>query len=118
MYRLDSNYMVALAGGSSFYLHVNGPHQQISVVDAIKPIKHSEASLLHIDPPLNATRHVRPIFLQKKYEKLLYYTPENVINSHARFMAKNIFSTLKNLFTLLKEGGIVNFCISTSLYFL
>lgn len=76
IYRLDKNYMVALVGGSTSYLYVNGPHQQIAAVDAIKPIKNSDASLLHIDPPLNATRHVRPIFLQKKYEKLLYYTPK------------------------------------------
>lgn len=64
--RLSVNYTTALLGRSRSYLHVDGPHQQVSAVDEIKDVRHSGVSLLHLETPANLTRHVLPLFLEKK----------------------------------------------------
>lgn len=60
------NYTTALLGYSRSYLYVDGPYQQISVVDEIKEVRHSKISLLHLRTAVNLTRHVLPLFLQEK----------------------------------------------------
>ncbi|XP_029664997.1 serine protease nudel-like [Formica exsecta] len=64
--KLSMNYTTALLGQSRSYLYVDGPHQQISVVDEIRNVKTSEVSLFHLKTAVNFTRHVRPLFLEKK----------------------------------------------------
>ncbi|XP_050451697.1 serine protease nudel-like isoform X3 [Cataglyphis hispanica] len=64
--KLSVNYTTALLGRSRSYLYVDGPHQQISVIDEIRDVKTSEVSLLHLKTAVNLTRHVRPLFLEKK----------------------------------------------------
>ncbi|XP_014475627.1 PREDICTED: serine protease nudel [Dinoponera quadriceps] len=64
--RLSVNYTTTLVGYSRSYLHVDGPYQQISVVDDIKEVKLSDVSLLHLKTPVKLTRYVLPLFLQEK----------------------------------------------------
>ncbi|XP_072746689.1 serine protease ndl [Anoplolepis gracilipes] len=64
--KLSLNYTTALLGQSRSYLYVNGPYQQISVVDEIRNVKTSEVSLLHLKTAVNLTRYVRPLFLENK----------------------------------------------------
>ncbi|XP_046741125.1 serine protease nudel [Diprion similis] len=63
---LQQNYTVALMGASRSYLQIDGPHQQTSVVDEIKSVKNSDAILMHLKQPVNMTRHVQPMYLQKR----------------------------------------------------
>ncbi|XP_011256317.2 serine protease nudel isoform X3 [Camponotus floridanus] len=63
--KLSVNYTTALLGQSRSYLYVDGPHQQISVVDEIRNVK-SEVSLLHLKTATNLTRYVQPLFIEKK----------------------------------------------------
>ncbi|XP_012251446.2 serine protease nudel [Athalia rosae] len=63
---LKNNYTAALLGASRSYLHVDGPHQQMSTVDEIKTVKNSDAVLLHLKYPANMTRQVQPMYLQKR----------------------------------------------------
>ncbi|XP_015603565.1 serine protease nudel [Cephus cinctus] len=63
---LRSNYTAAMLGLSQSYLHVDGPHQQVLPVDQVKLIQDTDAVLLHLQDPVNATRHVQPIFLNKR----------------------------------------------------
>ncbi|XP_066591634.1 serine protease nudel [Prorops nasuta] len=63
---LSINYTVALLGHSPSYMFVDGPHQQTSIIDEIRVIESSNSSLLHLRNPINMTRHVQPLFLEKK----------------------------------------------------
>lgn len=58
---------MALLGASRSYLLVDGPHQQLSQVDEIRTVKNSDAVLLHLKYPTNTTRHVQPMYLQKRF---------------------------------------------------
>ncbi|KYM93915.1 Serine protease nudel [Cyphomyrmex costatus] len=64
--RLSVNYTTALLGQSRSFLYVDGPHQQISVVDEIRDVKRTNVSLLHLKTAVNHTRYVQPLFLEKK----------------------------------------------------
>ncbi|XP_071642079.1 serine protease ndl [Temnothorax longispinosus] len=64
--RLSVNYTTVLLGQSRSFLYVNGPHQQISVVDEIRDVKRTDVSLLHLKTAVNFTRYVQPLFLEKK----------------------------------------------------
>lgn len=64
--RLSVNYTTALLGQSRSYLYVDGPYQQIHVVDEIKNVKTSDVSLLHLKTAVNVTRYVQPLFAEKK----------------------------------------------------
>lgn len=57
---------MALLGMAPTYLHVDSPYQQIASVDAIKTLPKLDAALLHLEYPVNMTRYVQPIFIQKK----------------------------------------------------
>ncbi|XP_046613613.1 serine protease nudel isoform X1 [Neodiprion virginianus] len=63
---LQQNYTTALMGVSRSYLQVDGPHQQRSIVDEIRSVKNSDAILMHLKQPVNMTRHVQPMYLQKR----------------------------------------------------
>jgi len=60
------NYTTALLGQSRSFLYVDGPHQQISVIDEIRDVKTTNVSLLHLKNAVNFTRYVQPLFLEKK----------------------------------------------------
>ncbi|XP_070512102.1 serine protease nudel isoform X2 [Cardiocondyla obscurior] len=64
--RLSVNYTTALVGQSRSFLLVDGPHQQISVVDEIEDLKTTDVSLLHLKTAVNFTRYVQPLFFEKK----------------------------------------------------
>nr|XP_012227219.1 PREDICTED: serine protease nudel [Linepithema humile] len=64
--RLSVNYTTAVLGQSRSYLYVDGPYQQIHVVDEIIDVKTSDVSLLHLKTTVNITRYVQPLFLEKK----------------------------------------------------
>ncbi|KAK2585023.1 hypothetical protein KPH14_008548 [Odynerus spinipes] len=64
--RLSDNYTTVLLGYSPSFLYVNGPHQQTSVVDEIKVLNDTGASLIHLKTPVNLTRHVQALFLEKR----------------------------------------------------
>ncbi|XP_011695705.1 PREDICTED: serine protease nudel isoform X2 [Wasmannia auropunctata] len=64
--RLSVNYTTALLGQSRSFLYVDGPHQQVSVVDEIRDVKLSDVSLLHLKTAVNFTRYVQPLFLEKR----------------------------------------------------
>ncbi|XP_036149068.1 serine protease nudel [Monomorium pharaonis] len=64
--RLSVNYTTALLGPSRSFLYVDGPHQQISIVDEIRNVKRTNISLLHLKTAVNLTRYVQPLFLEKK----------------------------------------------------
>ncbi|XP_020300166.1 serine protease nudel-like [Pseudomyrmex gracilis] len=64
--KLSVNYTAAVLGYSRTYLYVDGPHQQVSVVDEIRNVKTSDISLLHLKTAVNFTRYVKPLFLEKK----------------------------------------------------
>lgn len=61
------DYTTALLGRSRSYLYVDGPYQQISIVDEIKNLKLSNVSLLHLRTAVNFTHHALPLFVEKKY---------------------------------------------------
>lgn len=64
--RLLTNYTTALLGQSRSFLYVDGPHQQISIVDEIRDVERTNVSLLHLKTAVNLTRYVQPLFLEKK----------------------------------------------------
>ncbi|EGI57358.1 Serine protease nudel [Acromyrmex echinatior] len=64
--RLSVNYTTALLGQSHSFLYVDGPHQQISIVDEIRDVERTNVSLLHLKTAVNFTRYVQPLFLEKK----------------------------------------------------
>ncbi|XP_011872575.1 PREDICTED: serine protease nudel [Vollenhovia emeryi] len=64
--RLSVNYTTALLGQSRSFLHVDGPHQQVSVINEIRNVATTDVSLLHLRTAVNFTRYVQPLFLEKK----------------------------------------------------
>ncbi|KAI4503887.1 hypothetical protein M0802_001290 [Mischocyttarus mexicanus] len=64
--RLSEDYAIALLGYSPSFLFADGPHQQISIIDEIKVLNDTGASLIHLKMPVNMTRHVQALFLEKK----------------------------------------------------
>ncbi|XP_015184626.1 PREDICTED: serine protease nudel-like [Polistes dominula] len=64
--KLSENYTIALLGYSPSFIYVDGPHQQMSVVDSIKVLNDTGASLIHLKTSVNMTRHVQALFLEKK----------------------------------------------------
>ncbi|EZA50647.1 Serine protease nudel [Ooceraea biroi] len=64
--KLSVNYTTALLGRSRSYLYVDGPHQQISVINEIRNVSKSNLSLFHLKTAVNFTRYVQPLFLEKK----------------------------------------------------
>lgn len=64
---MSKNFTLAIGGIPSPELKILGPYLQSSPVKQIKPIKNSDASLLNLEDPLNMTRYVQAIYLEKKY---------------------------------------------------
>nr|KAF7429288.1 hypothetical protein H0235_005686 [Vespula pensylvanica] len=64
--RLSENYTTVLLGYSPSFLYADGPHQQVSIVDEIKILNDTGASLIHLKTSINMTRHVQALFLEKK----------------------------------------------------
>ncbi|XP_043489566.1 serine protease nudel-like [Polistes fuscatus] len=64
--KLSENYMIAMLGYSSSFIYADGPHQQISIVDGIKVLNDTGASLIHLKTSVNMTRHVQALFLEKR----------------------------------------------------
>ncbi|XP_044019367.1 serine protease nudel [Aphidius gifuensis] len=62
---LHENVVMIVLGFSPTRNTFNGPYQQISRVDAVKPIKKLDISMLHIDNSVNFTRYVQPVFAKK-----------------------------------------------------
>ncbi|KZC07967.1 Serine protease nudel [Dufourea novaeangliae] len=63
---LNTNYTTAMLGYGPLFRYVDGPHQQITIVDEIQPVNGSVSVLLHLKHQVNLTRHVQPLFLEKK----------------------------------------------------
>ncbi|XP_033322344.2 serine protease nudel [Megalopta genalis] len=63
--RLDTNYTTAVLGYGPLFRYVDGPHQQISIIDEVQHVNDSVSILLHLKHPVNFTRYVRPLFLEK-----------------------------------------------------
>ncbi|XP_054006397.1 serine protease nudel [Hylaeus anthracinus] len=63
--RLDVNYTTALLGYGPQFRYVDGPHQQVSIIDEIQLVNRSESVLLHLNHHANFTRHVRPLFPER-----------------------------------------------------
>ncbi|XP_035725274.1 serine protease nudel-like isoform X2 [Vespa mandarinia] len=64
--KLSENYTTVLLGYSPSFLYADGPHQQVSIVDDIKILNDTGASLIHLKTSVNMTRHVQALFLEKK----------------------------------------------------
>ncbi|XP_076231283.1 serine protease nudel [Calliopsis andreniformis] len=64
--KLNKNYTTAVLGYGPLYRYVDGPHQQVSMIDEVQYVNNSVSVLLHLNVPVNITRHVRPLFLEKK----------------------------------------------------
>nr|XP_031838376.1 serine protease nudel isoform X2 [Nomia melanderi] len=64
--RLDTNYTTAVVGHGPLFRYVDGPHQQVSIIDEMQHVNGSVSVLLHLKHPANFTRYVRPLFLEKK----------------------------------------------------
>ncbi|XP_078053187.1 serine protease nudel [Augochlora pura] len=63
--RLDTNYTTAVLGYGPLFRYVDGPHQQISIIDEVQHVNESVSILLHLKHPVNFTRYVQPLFLEK-----------------------------------------------------
>ncbi|KAF3426627.1 hypothetical protein E2986_01079 [Frieseomelitta varia] len=63
--RLDANYVTAVLGFGRSFRHLDGPHQQISIVDELHPVNNSVAVLLHLKERVRFSRYVRPLFVNK-----------------------------------------------------
>ncbi|XP_014616401.1 PREDICTED: serine protease nudel [Polistes canadensis] len=64
--RLSENYTIAMLGYSPSFIYADGPYQQISIADDIKVLNDTGASLIHLKTPVNMTRHVQALFLEKR----------------------------------------------------
>lgn len=60
------NYTVAVLGLSPTYKIDECPYQQIIPIDSIVDVQDAEGKILHLKHRVNRTRHVQPIFLEKK----------------------------------------------------
>ncbi|XP_026666589.1 serine protease nudel-like isoform X2 [Ceratina calcarata] len=63
--RLDTNYTTAVFGYGPLLHLIDGPHQQQSVIDELHLVNGSVSILLHLKNPVEFTRHVQPLFLNK-----------------------------------------------------
>nr|XP_034181143.1 serine protease nudel [Osmia lignaria] len=63
--KLDQNYVTAVFGYGPLFRHVDGPHQQVSIIDELQPVNNSQSILLHLKRRVNVSRHVQPLFLDK-----------------------------------------------------
>lgn len=63
--RLDKNYATAVFGYGRLLRVIDGPHQQQSLIDELHPVNNSVSILLHLKNPVQFTRHVQPLFLNK-----------------------------------------------------
>ncbi|KOX71108.1 Serine protease nudel [Melipona quadrifasciata] len=63
--RLDTNYVTAVLGFGRSFRHLDGPHQQTSVVDELHPVNNSVSALLHLKDRVRFSRHVQPLFVNK-----------------------------------------------------
>ncbi|CAK9811280.1 Serine protease nudel [Anthophora plagiata] len=64
--RLDKNYTTAVLGYGPLFRHIDGPYQQVTIIDEIHSVNNSVSILLHLKDRVNFSRHVKPLFHDKK----------------------------------------------------
>lgn len=57
--------MTAVLGHGPLFRHVDGPHQQISIIDELHPVNNSVSTLLHLKNRAHFGRYVQPLFQDK-----------------------------------------------------
>ncbi|CAL7938816.1 unnamed protein product [Xylocopa violacea] len=63
--RLEKNYVTAVLGYGPMFHHIDGPHQQISIVDELHSVNNSVSTLMHLKIGVHFSRYVRPLFHDK-----------------------------------------------------
>lgn len=64
--RLDVNYTTAVLGYGPLFRYVDGPHQQVTIIDELQHVNDSVSVLLHLKRPIKFNRYVQPLFVEKK----------------------------------------------------